>query len=220
MTRNKGSRDIVPRKRPDLVDRITHALMQEGNDDLDKVLDKEDFDHYLRLKFLNRLFLRYHPQLDESEIFRVYKKEYNLSYGTYTKDRHKMQLIFGPLLLPDILYLKGIELQTLIRDRSLARTAGDMKSVAQFTKLIIELMGLSKYVDPKENEGSATTIITNIQINYADGSTKTMAIDFDMLEKMKPKELDQIATMLDMPSVGMIEMEKMLNPTDDAGAEV
>lgn len=197
---------------PDLESRIMLALISPEDKEMSELLGPEENSYYLRLKFLNNLYLQHYPQLSDKEIYRVYKKEYQVSDPTFYRDRNMCFRIFGPQLKPDLEYLKGVELQIAIRDRSLARAAGDWKTVVQFSKFIRELTGIDKPIilgmDP---DARTQQIITNIQINYPDGRTETRTIDLTLLDKLKPEELAEFAELLDEPAVGVNEMEQMLN---------
>jgi hypothetical protein len=209
--RNKGSKDLNPRTMPDLESRIMLALISPEDKEMSELLGPEENNYYLRLKFLNNLYLQHYPQLSDKEIYRVYKKEYQVSDPTFYRDRNMCFRIFGPQLKPDLEYLKGIELQIAIRDRSLARAAGDWKTVVQFNKFIMELMGLNKPIVAKgEGDERPQQVITNIQINYGDGRTEIKPIDLTMLGKLKPEELDAFAELIDNPAVGGLEMEQIL----------
>ena len=205
---------------PDIESRIMSAFISESASSLEEILSPDDYKMYLRLKFLNNLHLQHYPQLSERELRSIYMREFSISDTTYAKDKSMMFRIFGPQLKPDLEYLKGVELQMAIRDRSLARAAGDMKAVVQFSKYIMELMGLDKPITAKgEGEGAPQQIITNIQINHNGTTAFEKTIDLTLLDKLSPMELNQIADLLDAPLFGVEEMQQHLEERNGTDAD-
>lgn len=210
--RTKGAKDKELRIMPDLESRIMRALFSNSTDQMQNLLPPDDYSYYLRLKFLNNLYLQHFPQLSEKDVRNAYMREYSVSDPTYHRDRNMCFRIFGPQLKPDLEYLKGAELQMAIRDRSLARAAGDYKSVLAFYKYIMDLMGLAKPItNPGDGEVPAQQIIINMQINNSNGTTEERQIDMALLDKLKPAELEAFAEIMDVPAVGLDQMAQMFN---------
>ena len=213
---NRG-KDKTARISSDFISRVMQAMVSPNPGEMVDLLAEGDFKRFQRLKFLHGLNLQHGVELSDKEKYRMYHRETGCFERTFWSDMRECRAIFGPTIMPDLEYLRGVELQIAIRDRSLARAAGDFKAVVSFSKQIMELFGLNRIQIAEGDTGAPQQIITNIQINYADGSQQELKLDFDALEKLKPQELEQLATILDAPAIGVAQMEKMLHinePTD------
>lgn len=217
--RKIGSKDKEPRLRTrlDFVSRIMMHMKSDDPRSMDEMLEGHDLKRWKRIRFVHSLNMQHGVELSHKEKYRIYKREIPEITGntpmerTYFQDQMDCRAIFGPMLIPDLTYLRGIELEIAIRDRSLCRAAGDYKSVVALSKHIMELMGLDKAENKEPDDTTNKQVIVALQINAGDGSSRNIPLDLDRLNKLRPADLNALSEMIDSPSVGMEEMAKMLN---------